>query len=76
MDKLYCDAYPLRPYHNTCKNNQRVHLTDYRTEIADAEEMMVDTVWELLNLAEAHHEAIRMYGRAYAARYQLFSKGR
>ena len=60
---------PLCPYHNTRKNNRRVHLADYRTEIADAGEMMVNTMGELINLAEAHHEAMQMYGRAYAARY-------
>ena len=60
---------PLCPYHNTRKNNRRVHLADYRTEIADAGEMMVSTMGELINLAEAHHEAMQMYGRAYAVRY-------
>ncbi|MYC06268.1 MAG: hypothetical protein F4X57_03715 [Chloroflexi bacterium] len=60
---------PLCPYHNTRKNNRRVHLADYRTEIADAGEMMVDTMGELINLAEAHHKAMQMYGQAYAARY-------
>ena len=60
---------PLCPYHNTRKNNRRVHLADYRTEIADAGEMMVNTTSELITLAEAHHEAMQMYGRAYAARY-------
>lgn len=60
---------PLCPYHNTRKNNRRVHLADYRTEIADAGEMMVNTTSELINLAEAHHKAMQMYGQAYAARY-------
>ena len=66
---------PLCPYHNTRKNNRRVHLADYRTEIADAGEMMVNTTSELIDLAEAHHEAMQMYGRAYAARYPLFARG-
>ena len=60
---------PLCPHHNTRKNNRRVHLADYRTEIADAGEMMVNTTSELINLAEAHHKAMQMYGQAYAARY-------
>lgn len=59
---------PLCPYHNTRKNNRRVHLADYRTEIADQGEMMVNTTNELINLAEAHHKAMQMYGQAYAAR--------
>ena len=65
----------LRPNYNTRKNNRRVHLADYRTAIADAGEMAVNTTGELINLAEAHHEAMQMYGRAYAARYPLFSAG-
>ena len=60
---------PLCLYHNTRKNNRRVRLADYRTEIADAGEMMVNTMGELINLAEAHHKAMQMYGQAYAARY-------
>ena len=62
---------PMCPTHNNRKNNRRVHLADYRTEIADAGEMMVNTISELINLAEAHHEAMQMYGRAYAARYAV-----
>ena len=60
---------PLCPYHNTRKNNRRVHLSDYRAEIADVGEMMVNTTSELINLAEAHHHAMQMYGRAFGARY-------
>ena len=53
----------------SCHNNRRVHLAHCRSEIAEAGEMMVNTTSELINLAEAHHEAMQMYGRAYAARY-------
>ena len=60
---------PLCQTHNMRKRDRRVHLADYRMEIADAGEMMVNTTSELINLAEAHHAAMRMYGRAYAARY-------
>ena len=59
----------LCPYHNTRKNNRRVHLADYPTEIADGGEMMVDTVGELIDLAWAYEQAMQMYGRAYAVRY-------
>ena len=59
----------LCPFLDTRKNNRSGHLADYRTEIADAGEMMVNTTSELINFAEAHHEAMQMYGRAYAARY-------
>ena len=66
---------PLCPYHNTRKNNRRVHLADYRTEIADAGEMMVNTMSELINLAEAQHEAMQIFGRAYGGRYGATSAG-
>ena len=42
---------PLCPHHNIRKNNRRVHLEDYRAEIADACEMLVDTTGELIDLA-------------------------
>ena len=58
----------LCQYHNTCKNNRRVDLADYRTEIAYAGEMMVNTTSELISLTEAHHEAMQMYLRVYAVR--------
>jgi len=44
-------------------------MADYRAEIADAGEMMVNTTGELINLAEGQHKAMLMYGQAYAARY-------
>ena len=48
---------PLCPYHNTRKGNQWVHLADYREQIADAGEMMADSVNDLPNLAEVDHWA-------------------
>ena len=59
----------LCPFLDTRKNNRSGYLADYRTEIADAGEMMVNTTSELINLAEARHEAMQMYLRAYAVRY-------
>ena len=47
---------PLCPYHNTRKGNQWIHLADYRQQIADAKEMMVDSVNDLPNLAEVNHQ--------------------
>ena len=46
---------PLCPYHNTSKGNQRLHLAEYRQKIADADEMLVDSVNDLINLDEAVH---------------------
>ena len=47
---------PLCPYHNTRKGNQWIHLADYRQQIADAGEMMVDSVNDLPVLAEVNHQ--------------------
>lgn len=52
---------PLCPYHNIRKNNRRVHLDDYRAEIADAGEMLVDTTGELIDLAWAYEQALGFY---------------
>ncbi len=52
---------PLCRYHNTRKNNRRVHLEDYRAEIADAGEMMVNTTGELIDLAWAYEQALGFY---------------
>ena len=57
---------PLCPFHNTRKGNRRVHLADYREEIAHAGEMMVDTMDELIDLSYALHEALQIYARAYS----------
>lgn len=60
---------PLCPYHNTRKGNRRIHLADYREEIAHAGEMMVCTVHDLIDLSYAYKEALEMYARAYGRRY-------
>lgn len=52
---------PLCPAHNVRKNNRRVHLADYRQEIADAGEMLVDSVGDLINLAWAQQQAVDYY---------------
>lgn len=62
---------PMCPRHNIRKNNRRVHLSDYRVEIADAGEMQVNTTSELIDLTWALAQANRIYGRAYARRYPL-----
>lgn len=62
---------PMCPMHNIRKNNRRVHLSDYRKEIADAGELMVNTTGELIDLTWALAQANRIYGRAYARRYPL-----
>ena len=41
---------PMCPYHNIRKNNRQVALSQYRQEIADAGEMMVNSTSDLINL--------------------------
>ena len=38
------------PYHNIRDNNRRVASAEYRQEIADAGEMMVNSVNDIVNL--------------------------
>ena len=52
---------PLCPHHNIRKNKRRIHLAGYRQEIADAGEMMVDSVDNLINLASAEQQALDIY---------------
>ena len=59
---------PMCPYHNIRKNNRQIALSQYRQEIADAGEMMVNSVNDLINLDYALARAMEMYGQAYAAR--------
>ena len=60
---------PLCPDHNIRKNNRRVHLEDYRAEIADAGEMLVDTMGELIDLAWAYEQALGFYAVRTAGLY-------
>ena len=48
---------PLCPYHNIKKSNQRLHLAEYREQIAHAGELMVDSMGDLIDLDEAVHQA-------------------
>ena len=52
---------PMCPAHNMRKNKRRVHLSEYRKEIADAGEMMVDSSNDLINLAWAEQQALDIY---------------
>ena len=55
---------PLCPAHNVRKNNRRVHLAEYREEIANAGEMLVDTTADLINLAWSEQQAVDYYSAA------------
>ena len=52
---------PLCPTHNIRKGNRRIHLADYRVQIADAGEMLVDTIRDLVDLAEMEDKAHRFH---------------
>ena len=62
---------PMCPYHNIRKNNRRVGLAEYRQEIADVGDLMVDTVNDLINLDYALVEANRLFGIAWAKKYPM-----
>ncbi len=57
---------PLCPTHNVRKSNRRVHLAEYREEIANAGEMLVDSTAALINLAWAEQQAVDYYAAARA----------
>ena len=59
---------PLCPYHNTRKGNQWIHLADYRQQIADAGEMMVDSVNDLPILAEVRDMVQKYWAVEYVKR--------
>lgn len=52
---------PLCPHHNIRKGDKRIHLRDYREEIAHAGEMMVSRADELVDLAWAYEQALDLY---------------
>ena len=54
---------PLCPTHNIRKSNRQISLDEYRQEIADAGEMLVDTTADLVNLAEAYQKALDRYAQ-------------
>ena len=60
---------PMCQYHNIRKNNRRIGLAEYRQEIADAGQMLVASVSDLINLDWAQAQAMQIYGRAYARKY-------
>lgn len=54
---------PLCPHHNTRKGNKRIHLSDYREQIAHAGEMIVGPS-DLIDLAWAYEKALDIYADA------------
>ena len=64
-DQIFNRA-PLCPYHNIHKNSRRVHLDDYRAEIAAAGELLVKSTDELVNLAWAQTQVMDYWAKERA----------
>ena len=56
-DEIFNRA-PLCPRHNTRKNARRVHLADYREEIAADGELLVDSIGDLVHLPWAQQQVM------------------
>ncbi len=52
---------PLCPHHNIMKSNRRLHLAEYREQIAKDGELMVNDVSDLMDLTEAAHRTLNIY---------------
>ena len=59
---------PMCPRHNIRKKDRYVHLREYRQEIADAGEMMVNTTDDLIDLPMAQQAALDRYAVERAKR--------
>lgn len=60
MDRIEFPAAksPARPRRNIIENDRRIHMRDYRKEIADDGEMLVNTTDELIDLSMAYEPAL------------------
>ena len=64
---------PMCPSHNSRKGTRRIHLDDYRKEIAEAGELMVETMGDLVQLPEIRREVELIHTRALNAKYPLLT---
>ena len=62
---------PLCSDHNIRKGNRRIGLAEYREEIANAQQLMVEKFGDLIDLNEARHKANEIYALEYARRMNL-----
>ena len=58
---------PMCPSHNLRKSDRLIFLQDYRREIAEAGELCVDSLDDLVSLPEAAQFALDQYAAARAA---------
>lgn len=63
MDRIEFRAAksPARPRRSIIENDRRIHMSDYRKEIADDGEMFVNTTDELVDLSMAYEPAMERY---------------
>ena len=54
---------PMCPYHNIRKSDSLVSLREYRNQIADAGELMVNSFSELIDLGQAQVQTAQIYAR-------------
>ncbi len=59
---------PMCPKHNIQKSNRGIYLREYREEIADAGEMLVNTTDELIDLSMAYEAALEKHSAERAKR--------
>ncbi len=52
---------PLCPHHNIMKSNRRLHLAEYREQIAKDGELIVNDLSDLMDLTEAAHRTLNIY---------------
>ena len=63
MDRIEFPAakIPACPRRNIIENDRRIHMSDYRKEIAGDGEMLVNTTDELIDLSMAYHAALERF---------------
>ena len=61
---------PVCPRHNILKKDRWVHLREYRQEIADAGEMLVNTTDDLIDLSVAYEAALARHAQEVVKRGQ------
>ncbi len=55
---------PLCPTHNVRKGNRPIGLREYREEIAEMGELLVDGIGDLISLSQAYQQALDYYSEA------------
>ena len=66
---------PMCQAHNNRKGLRRVHLDDYRKEVAEAGGLKVETMGDLVQLPMIRREVEGIHARAYAKKYPLEQQG-